>query len=387
MRRWLLVLALALLGLYASAGWLFDLVDRIANRSPSSYPAVSAHALALHDSLWIADFHNDALLWRRNLLERRTRGHVDLPRLRDGGIELAVFSATTRYHIASTHRRSLAVGDVITLAAVGSRWPRAAWFDPFWRALILATKLRGAEAASNDQLRIVRSRADLEDVVRRQAAGDTLVGAVLLLEGMHAVDGRLENIDALFNAGYRVFGIAHFFDNDVGGSAHGWRKGGLTPLGRRAVARIDSLGGIIDLAHTSPAAIEDVLALTSRPVVVSHTGIVSACAGPRNISDDVVRRIAARGGLIAIGFWKRAVCGNDARAIARSIRRAIDVAGVDHVALGSDFDGSVRVPFDAAHMAVLTQALLDEGLTSAQIRAVMGENQRRFLLEMLPAGS
>ena len=386
MRRWLFVFALVILALFASAGWLFDVVDRLANRSPSTYPPVSAQALALHDSLWIADFHNDALLWRRNLLERSARGHVDLPRLHDGGFELAVFSATTRYHIVSNHGRTLPVGDVIALAAVGSRWPRDAWFDPFVRALILATKLHAAEVASNGQLRIVRTRADLENLIRMQDAGDSLIGAVLLLEGMHAIDGSLESVDALFTAGYRVFGIAHFFDNEVGGSAHGWRKGGLTPLGRRAIARIDSLGGIIDLAHTSPAAIDDVLALTTRPVVVSHTGIVSACPGPRNISDEVLARIGARGGLIAVGFWNRAVCGKDATAIARSIRHAIDVAGVDHVALGSDFDGSVRVPFDAGHIAVLTQALLDEGLTSAQVRAVMGENQKRFLLETLPAG-
>ena len=386
MRRWLLLIALVLLALYASAGWLFDMVDRVANRSPATYPAVSERAVALHDSLWIADFHNDALLWRRDLLERSPRGHVDLPRLREGGFELAVFSATTRFHIASTYRRTLPVGDVIALAAIGSKWPRDAWSDPFVRALILATKLRAAESSSNGELGIVRTRTDLERVLRAQATGDPIIGAVLLLEGMHAIDGKLENIDALFTAGYRVFGIAHMFDNDVGGSAHGWNKTGLTPLGRRAVARIDSLGGIIDLAHASSATIDDVLAITRRAVVVSHTGVASACPGPRNLPDEVVTRIAAQGGLIAVGFWNAAVCGPDARAIARSVRRTIEIAGIDHVALGSDFDGSVRVPFDSAHMAVLTQALLDEGLTPRQIRAVMGENEKRFLLEMLPAG-
>jgi microsomal dipeptidase-like Zn-dependent dipeptidase len=248
---------------------------------------------------------------------------------------------------------------------------------------VLAGKLRAAERASG-RLRLVRTRADLEAVVRAQADGDTLLGAVLLLEGMHALGGRVEAVDSLFLAGYRVFGLAHMFDNEVAGSAHGWRKGGLTAFGRRAVARVDSLGGIIDLAHASRAAVDDVLAVTSRPVVVSHTGITATCPGPRNLSDDLVRRIAARDGLIAIGFWDAAVCGDDAGAIARTIRRAIDLAGIDHVALGSDFDGAVRVPFDAAGLAVLTAALVDEGLTPGQIRAVMGENQRRFLLEALP---
>ena len=100
----------------------------------------------------------------------------------------------------------------------------------------------------------------------------------------------------------------------------------------------------------------------------------------------MVARIASKGGLVAIGFWDAAVCGKDARAIARSIRRAIEVAGVDHVALGSDFDGAVAVPFDAAHIATLTSALLDEGFSRDEIRAVMGGNQGRFLRTMLPRG-
>jgi microsomal dipeptidase-like Zn-dependent dipeptidase len=174
------------------------------------------------------------------------------------------------------------------------------------------------------------------------------------------------------------------FDNDVAGSSSGLRKGGLTPFGRAVVARIDSLGGVIDLAHASRATIDDVLSLTTRPVVVSHTGLASTCPGPRNIPDDVAARIAQRGGLIAIGFWKQAVCGKDARAIARAIHHAIDVAGVDHVALGSDFDGGVAMPFDAAHIAMLTSALLEEGLTRDQIRRVMGENEKAFLLATLP---
>src|SRR5262249_20449009 len=148
-------------------------------------------------------------------------------------------------------------------------------------------------------------------------------------------------VDSLFAAGYRIFGLTHMYDNDIGGSSSGWRKGGLTPLGRRVVARMDSLGCIIDLAHASRATIEDVLAITGRPVLVSHTGLTSMCAGPRNLDDDLAVRIAQRGGIIAIGFWSAAVCGKDATAIARSIHHAIDVVGVEHVALGSDFDGGV----------------------------------------------
>jgi membrane dipeptidase len=383
MRPALLFLTLFALIVWLAARPVLDLVDRVLNRTTTAPSAPPESVLSLHDSLWIADFHNDALLWNRDLRERAMRGHVDIPRLQAGGFELAVFSVTSRHYLASNYERTPPFIDVLPLAAIAMRWPRSTWFDPFQRALWLAREMRTTAGKSGGRLRLIQSRADLDLLLDSQARGDSVVGALLLLEGMHALDGRLASIDSLFAAGFRVFGIAHMFDNDVGGSAHGWNKGGLTPFGRRAVARVDSLGGIIDLAHASRATIDDVLSLTSHPVVVSHTGLTSACPGTRNLPDDVVRRIAEHGGLVAIGFWNAAVCGKDAAAIARSIHRAIDVAGADHVALGSDFDGAVATPFDAAHLSMLTAALIAEGLTPAQIRQVMGENQKRFLLARL----
>ncbi|HET6348276.1 MAG TPA: membrane dipeptidase [Candidatus Krumholzibacteria bacterium] len=378
----LLLLVLAA-GLVALLG--FPRIDDMINRVTTAPVDVQGPALALHDSLWIADFHNDALLWNRGLLERHGRGHVDLPRLQDGGVDLAVFSASTRFHATSSYTRTLPFLDILPVVAIASGWPRAAWFDPYQRALFMARTLHRDARGSGGRMRVITSRAALDSLASDQAAGARVTGAVLLLEGMHAADGQLARVDSLFAAGYRIFGMAHMFDNDVAGSAQGWHKGGLTPFGRQVVARIDSLGGIIDLAHASAATIDDVLALTSRPVVVSHTGLTSTCPGPRNISDDVVTRVATRGGVIAIGFWSRAVCGKDAAAVARAIHHAIEVAGDEHVALGSDFDGGVGEPFDAAHMAMLTQALMDEGLTDRQIRRVMGENERAFLRIMLPA--
>jgi microsomal dipeptidase-like Zn-dependent dipeptidase len=172
----------------------------------------------------------------------------------------------------------------------------------------------------------------------------------------------------------------------VAGSAHGWRKGGLTAFGRAAVGRLDSLGAIIDLAHASGATIDDVLALTSRPPLISHTGVTGTCPGPRNVSDDVLVRVAGRGGLVGIGFWDEAVCGDDARAIARAIGHAVRVAGIEHVALGSDFDGAVRVPFDATGLPLVTAALMEQGFSRDEVAAVMGGNVRRFLRASLPAG-
>jgi microsomal dipeptidase-like Zn-dependent dipeptidase len=378
------LLALVILILLAAAPWLPGIVDRLVNRTGAPAVPARATAQALHDSLWIADFHNDVLLWPRDLAVYGTYGHVDIPRLDAGGVDLAVFSVPTRHYLLSNYRRTPAVGDVMTLRAMASRWPRAAWLDPLPRARFMANRLDAAARASHGALLVIETREDLAALLERQARGEGVMGALLSLEGVHAAGREIASVDSLFAAGFRVFGITHLFDNDAGGSAHGWRKGGLTPFGRRVVARIDSLGGIIDLAHASRATIDDVLALTSR-VVVSHTGLTSHCPGARNLDDERAVRIASRGGVLAIGFWKAAVCGDDVRDVARAIHHALTVAGDDHVALGSDFDGAVRAPFDAAHLAVLTDALLAEGLTRAQVRAVMGENAKRFLLSALPS--
>jgi membrane dipeptidase len=379
--RTLVVLAL----LFVVAVLLVDPVDRVFNRTVERAHAVSASAQALHDSLWIADFHSDALLWPRSLLDRHSYGLVDLPRLRDGHVALVVLAATTRMHADSNYHRTLPLFDILPAVAIASQWPKAAWFDPYERALALAHKAHREADASEGALRLVRTTQELTAVVGAEHNGRPIVSAVLSIEGMHALDGDIARLDSLFAAGYRIFGITHMFDNDIGGSSSGWHKAGLTPLGRSVVARIDSMGGIIDLAHASRSTIEDVLAITTRPVVVSHTGLTSMCAGPRNLDDDLARRIAQGGGIIAIGFWKAAVCGSDTRAVARAIHHAIDVVGIDRVALGSDWDGGVPVPFDAAHVAMLTEALLKEGLTRDEIRAVMGENEKRFLLANLPS--
>ncbi len=378
--RYLVVIVLA-----AGAAWLGgrSLAHRVDAQLNSTYatasPEVTPRARALHARLRIADLHCDALLWDRDLLIRSSRGHVDLPRLVDGHVALQVFSVPTRNPIAANYRRTPNVVDVMTPLAVMQHWPRRTWFDPFARARFQAQKLARAVAASDGALSLVTTRAGLDAL----AAGHA-VGAILLLEGLHPVARDLARVDTLFADGFRVFGIAHMFDNDVGGSAHGWRRRGLSPFGRRVVARIDSLGGVIDLAHASPATVDDVLAATTRPVLVSHTGVQSTCPGPRNLSDDQLARIAAHGGLIAIGFWNAAVCGEDARAIARAIRRGVSVAGIEHVAIGSDFDGAVRTPFDASGLALLTDALVQEGFSDEEIARVMGLNAERFFRDTLP---
>jgi len=367
-----------------------DLADRsmngVTDRGP--YPA-SAGADSLLRTLAVVDLHADALLWPRDPLARHDYGHVDLPRLDEGRVALQVFSVVTKTPRGINYERNTDATDNITLLAIAQRYPLRAWFSLRERALWQAARLHEAErrSASNGgvRLRIVRRRGDVSALLAQRQQGGAVVGGLLATEGLHPLEGRLENLDTLAAAGFRMFGFTHFFDNEVGGSAHGVEQGGLTALGRRVVARMDSLGLIIDLAHASPRLIDDVLALTRRPVVVSHGGVRGTCPGPRNLSDDQLQRIAAGGGVVGIGYWEGAICETSAAAFARAVAYAIRIAGEDHVALGSDFDGSTVTPFDARGMALVVEALRMAGLGDAQVAKVMGGNALRLLDSMLPS--
>jgi microsomal dipeptidase-like Zn-dependent dipeptidase len=147
---------------------------------------------------------------------------------------------------------------------------------------------------------------------------------------------------------------------------------------------MEAMRMLVDLAHVSPRAFDETLAMATRPVVVSHTGVQATCAGPRNLTDDQLRRLALNKALIGIGFWDGAVCDISPRSIAKAIRHAVDIVGLSHVALGSDWDGATTVAFGADDVRQVTEALLEQGFSTEEIRAVMGENAIRFLLENLP---
>ncbi|MBK7511546.1 MAG: membrane dipeptidase [Chloracidobacterium sp.] len=213
---------------------------------------------------------------------------------------------------------------------------------------------------------------------------EPIVGGWLGIEGAQALEGDPANVDELFAAGFRMMSPSHFFDTEMGGSAHGIEKYGLTEKGREMVRRMEAKRMFVDVAHASQQTIDDVLSMATRPVVVSHTGVKGTCDNNRNLSDDQLRRVAATGGIVGIGFWDTAVCGSDAAAIARAIKYAVSVIGAAHVALGSDFDGSVKVPFDTSGDVLITEALIAEGISDDDIALIMGGNVLKLLSENLP---
>ena len=350
---------------------------------PGPYPA-SDRARELHQTLFVVDLHADSLLWGRDLLVRGERGHVDVPRLIEGNVALQVLAASTKSPRHLNLERNDDRSDDVLLLALASGWPPRTWGSLTERALYLARRAHDTAARSDGRLSIIESAADLDAYLARRASAPS-TAALLAIEGAHALDGDLDNVDRLFEAGFRMMSPSHFFDTPYGGSAHGVAKGGLTDLGREMVRRMEARSMLLDLSHASAATIDDALAVATRPVVVSHTGVRGIADNNRNLTDEQVRGVAATGGVIGIGFWPTASGGDDASAIVRSIRYVVSIAGIDHVGLGSDFDGAVPVPFDATGMAQITDALLDDGFSTPSIEAIMGGNVLRLLRDTLPS--
>jgi len=344
--------------------------------------AISDRAKRLHESLFVADLHSDSLLWKRDLLEESDVGHMDIPRLRRGNVALQVFSATTKSPSGQNYDRNAADSDQITLLAVASFWPPRTWFSLYERAVYQLDKLY--DVASQSELTVVSSKQDFERLVAGRQSGDDAIGGIYLIEGAHPLEGDIENLDRLFDRGLRIIGLTHFFDNELGGSLHGVSREGLSEFGAAVVRRANELDMIIDIAHSSPEMLADVLRLSTSPVILSHGGVSGTCDSPRNLPDELMKQVAAAGGLIGIGYWDGAVCDPRPEGIVKAIRYAVDLLGEDNVALGSDYDGAVTVPFDTSELAILTETMLRSGFSENEIRKVMGDNVRRFLFDNLP---
>ena len=389
MRRaiWWGVAALAIL-----AAAFFSLAPGIVERSmnkvePSAAiaqrQAAGAPAPTVADP--IVDLHADTLLWSRDLLSRAARGQVDLPRLQEGNVALQVFSSVTRTPRGQNYDSNGDDSDNITPLVIAQLQPVRTWGSLLNRSLWHATKLRRAARASDGQLRLVTSAKDLDALLAARGTGAARlrgprpVGGLLSIEGLNGLEGSLASVDRLYRSGFRMAGLTHFYDNEVAGSMHGRAKGGLTPFGRQVVARMEDKGMIVDVAHLSHAGIADVLKIARRPLVSSHGGVQATCKVNRNLTDDEVRGIARTGGVVGIGYWAGAVCSTDPKAIARAIVHVRDIAGIDHVALGSDFDGAVTTGFDTAHLAQVTQALADAGFNRDDAAKVLGGNALRVL--------
>lgn len=361
-------------------------IDEQRNAITSHTPyKVSATNQTFHQSLFIGDWHSDSLLWNRNILERSDYGHMDIPRLQAGNVALQMFTTTTKSpRNQNYHNNNSDAFDNITLLAMVQAWPPRTWFNLTERALYQSKKLKTAIANAPQQLMLITSQQTLRQFISKRKEAPAMLGALLGTEGSHALEGDLNNIDVLYDAGFRMMSLQHFFDNKLGGSLHGQSNQGLTEFGRQVIKRLNQKSIIIDVSHSSSQVVKDVLALSKRPIIVSHTGLQGFCDSARNIDDSLMIQIANKGGLIALGYWSAAACDTSPQQIAKQIAYGIKLVGPQHISLGSDFDGAVTTALDTSEIAIITQELLKLDISKSDIRLVMGENMKNFLLAQLP---
>ena len=327
----------------------------------------SAEARAIHAAHPAIDLHADTLMWSRwigyDLLHRHVPplpraaigGHVDVPRMIDGGMGAQFFGLVSLPWRERMRGLAQTIHEQIdALEATIARDPRA--------------------------LRLVRTAADVE-AARRDGA----IGALLGIEGAHALQGDLANVEVFARRGVRYLGLLHFSSNEAGFPAYGRGarpEAGLTPWGHALVERCHASGVLVDLAHLNKRGFLDACAMATKPPIVSHTGVLGAFEHWRNIDDEQLRAVADKGGCVGVIFCPKYVGGDGIEPVVRHLLHILNVVGEDAPALGSDWDGFIvptRPLADPRGLPVLTDALLASGVSERAIGKLLRENVMRVL--------
>jgi membrane dipeptidase len=327
-------------------------------------------AAELHNSLVVIDGHcdtamgaigiglDDATMPPLDIRVRSDCGHIDIPRLLEGGVTAQFFAMFTRD------------ADVGEARAVTYRMLEA---------------LESA-CAEGSRARIATCAADLTGAKR-----DGTLAALLAIEGGEAIGDSLDDLRAFYARGVRLMTLTWNRINAIGRGAANPGPDGLTPFGLNVISEMERLGMIVDASHLCDQALEELLAVAQRPVVASHSNSRALCDHRRNLSDAQAEGIAATGGLIAVTFAGAFVDTDPARV---SVSRVVDhidhlvsLVGASHVGLGTDFDGfgprTGTVMPDCTHLPELTAELLKRGYKEADIRAIMGGSWLRVIQDVV----
>ena len=323
--------------------------DEVA-RILAEHPPIDLHA----DTPTLMRFGYDLVRRHRPPLPRAALGfHVDLPRLREGRFSCQFFGLVT--------------------------FP----FRRRGRARIAERQMALVEdAAARSGGRLVLARTG-DDVRRAAAKGAT--GYAFGLEGAHGLEGSLEPLDRWAKRGLRYVTPAHFSRSDACPPKVGWGSrpdDGLSRFGKALVEACESLGIRVDVAHVSRRSFADVVAMSKRPVIVSHTGAASVYPMWRNIDDDGARAIARTGGVAGVIFGTMFLGGNDAGAVADHLVALWKTGGEDLPALGSDWDGSIVPPRDLrdpSQIGNLVGALLDRRVPERVVGKMLCGNVLRVM--------
>lgn len=366
----------------------------------------------LHDQAFVVDGHNDVLLRAmkgEELFVRTTKGHSDIPRLLEGGVDLQIFAVWVNPYAYLPDRA-------------------------FQRALDMISKLDGL-AQESPQLTVVRTGQDLDRI-----ADARVLGAVVGVEGGHAIENDLEKLRILHQRGMRYLTLTWNNSTDWATSAKDESEmdsltfRGLTEFGKAVVRTCNEIGVLVDVSHVGEQTFWDVMEITTKPVIASHSCAYTLCPHFRNLKDEQLRAIAATGGVVGVNFYpgyldstftirekavmkkyqpqldslkkqygkesdeywyrKKTLLDAELTAVAPPVDVLMDhidylvrVMGVDHVGLGSDFDGIDVLPQgikDCTDLPIITEKLFARGYDQEAVEKILGGNFRRVLETVLP---
>jgi membrane dipeptidase len=292
------------------------------------------------------------------------------------GVTVATAWPNLRGTLSGWHFRSLGV----PADQLASRMATAEW---------LIDRIHRWADESDGQMLVIRSAEDLASCLELGGPLGVLIG----VQGGHVLEGEVANVARLHELGVRMFAPSHVMDNKLVGSGTGRVARGLTSFGREVVQELEAQRMIVDVAHMSLAGIDAVLATAKRPVFLSHTGLTEVAgarsrwrrysAATRNVRSSVAAAVAGTGGLVGITLATQLVGGDTLDDVVATVRLALASGGIGSVAIGSDFDGALRMVSDVSGLPALADALLSSGLSAAVVDGVMGGNAIRVLGEML----
>ncbi len=333
------------------------------------------------------------LINNEDLGARSTRGHVDLPRLREGGVNAPFFAlwVPVYYKGAEAVRRTLDLRDA----------------------------MQSVLDAHPDQIAVALNASDVERITKSGK-----IAAILALEGGHQIDNDLRVLRVYYRLGIRAMTLTHFRNNDwADSSTDKPAHNGLTDFGKEVVREMNRLGMMVDVSHVSDKTFYDAIAVSTKPVIVTHSSCRALSDIPRNVTDDMLRALAKNGGVIGINFGEGFLNPKDAEMLKKAvlsmsnmdvtltgkalddyaakkgreemipghsfatiddavahIDHAVKIAGIDHVGIGSDFDGISAPPKgleDVSKMPALREALRKKGYSEEDLRKIFGLNTLR----------
>lgn len=363
--------------------------------------------MKLHRDTLVADLHSDTVL--RMVEEgfdfstRDTTGHMDIPRLQEGGVDLEVFACWLDTETVLEKCRSTIDELIDSLEAQISRNP--------------------------DRIAICRSSREAEDIIESGR-----IAAFLAIENGVAIANDPDNLQHFYDRGIRYMTLTHTASNDwcISSADTTPAFNGLTDFGRDVVRKMNELGMIVDISHAHPNAVEEILKITSDPIIASHSCVYEICSHDRNLTDDQIRSIAANGGMIGINFYNGYLSQEfndvdaaftkehqaeldsidalyqkredrrktplyrelskrlnnvkiDVGSVIDHIDHIIKLVGPNHVGLGSDFDGVHRIPQgleDCSLMPNITSGLVTRGYSDDDIKKILGGNFMRVFRQV-----